>query len=145
MSDMWTVWLCCGNFDTYDSRDEAFQRAHAANNSDGHTPQAIEGPNGEDLTKEFEAYDREQSQRSYEARKARCDDAKSRVAGTVEVRSPGGDWYGERVYSEDERDKQLAEMREAFGPDRVRFVAAVDEPRERERVNDEHDTSRRHQ
>lgn len=123
MSDTWTVWMCCKEFETFDSKGEAFETAHAYSCGDnGHTPHTIEGPNGEDLTAEFKEYDRVEFSRSYEAWKARCDDAESRLVGSVEVRSPGGSWYGERVYSEAYRDELLAEKREEFGSDRVRFV-----------------------
>lgn len=119
----WTVWMCCGEFDTYDNKEDAFGWAHAASESDGgHRPQAVEGPNGEDLTDEFEAYSRAESRRSYEAWKARSDDYRSRLIGSVEVRSPSGEWCAERVYSEESRDRLLAEMRDALGVDRVRFV-----------------------
>lgn len=125
MSGKWTVWKCCSQFEIHDSKEEAFSWAHGENESDsGHRAEAIEDPNGEDLTEEFEAYDREQSRLSSAAYAGRRDDAKRLLVGSVDVRSPSGDWCKESVYSEDERDKLLAEMRETFGSERVRFVAA---------------------
>lgn len=123
MSDQWTVWMCCNEFESFDTKEEAFETAHAYSQGDNsHTPHTIEGPNGEDLTREFEEYDSLKSRRSYDAWKARCDDARSRLVGSVEVRSPRGAWYGENVYSDASRDQLLAEKRAAFGPERVRFV-----------------------
>lgn len=125
----WTIWLCCQQFEVCDSREEAFEEAHIYDSSDnGHMVQRIEGPNGEDLSKEFGQYSAAESKRSYEEWKARCEDAEKRLLGTVEVQSPGGSWYGERVYSEADRDQQLAEKREAFGEDRVRFVKKPRKP-----------------
>lgn len=126
MSARWSVWMCCSEVETFDSKEEAFETAHAYSCGDNsHTPHTIEGPGGEDLTAEFEEYDRVEFRRSYDDWKARCADAERRLVGSVEVRSPAGAWYGERVYSDAYRDELLAEKREAFGPDRVRFIPAT--------------------
>lgn len=126
MSDVWTVWMCCEKFETFDSKEEAFETAHAYSYGDNcHMPHAVEGPNGEDLTEEFKAYDFVEFRRSYDAWKVQCEAAKSRLVGSVEVRSPDGAWYGEHVYSEEYRDELLAEKLAAFGDERVRFVPAT--------------------
>lgn len=127
----WTVWLCCQKFEVCDSKEEAFEEAWCYDRSDnGHMVQRIEGPNGEDLTKEFGEYSAAESKRDYEEWKARSAEAERKLLGSVEVKSPGGSWYGERVYSEAQRDEQLAEMRAAYGMDRVRFTKKPRKPGE---------------
>lgn len=127
MGRQWTVWMCCRKFEVFESKEEAFEAAHTYSCSDNcHTPHTIEGPNGEDYSGEFKEYDRVEFRKSYDALTERREAAQRSLVGSVEVRSPGGSWYGERVYSDAYRDELFAEMREIFGPDRVRFIPAAD-------------------
>lgn len=119
----WIVWLCCNQFDIYDTKAEAFQEAHWQGNGDNaHQPYAIEGPGGVDLTEEFKRYSHEASKRESEAYQSRVKEAEQTLLGSVDVKSPSGAWYSERVYNETYRNEILATYREAFGDSRVRFV-----------------------
>ena len=46
----YTVWLCCGEFEQEDDRDDALSMAASMMDGEYHTVLAVEGPDGEDLT-----------------------------------------------------------------------------------------------
>lgn len=115
---MYTVWLCCGEFEQEDTREEAVGLAVAMMGGDGHTVLAVEGPGGEDLMAEVEAEERRRSREWLAARQASPE-----PIGKVEVAGPTGKWWGQEwVYSESQRDTELADQRAVYGDDRVRYV-----------------------
>lgn len=119
MGDIYTIWMCCGNFDQEDSREEAISMAVAIMNGDsGHNVIAVEGPNGENLMPEAEA---ESSRLTQEWLKRR--QTSPLAIGVIELKAPNGTWLGrEPVYGKTERDDKLADQILIYGKDRVRWV-----------------------
>jgi hypothetical protein len=115
---VYTIWLCCHEFEQEDTREEAISMAAAYINGDHHTVFAVEGPDGEDLLPEAEAEADERSRKWSEQRREA-----PKMIGYVEVKDPSGKWWGrDYIYSEARRDEALAEYRSAYGQDRVRYV-----------------------
>lgn len=120
---MYTVWKCCGDYDQHDTKQEAFDDGYYTNESDyGHRVVDIEGPNGEDLTEEYEHwYDKKSGESTHDYIKMSQEYEKKKI-GTVDVKSPEGRWCPQTVYNDEERAKLVANGLAAYGPDRVRFT-----------------------
>lgn len=115
---VFSVWMCCGEVEQEDTREEALSLAAALMNGDNHQVFAVEGPDGEDLTAEAEALARERSERWLAESRSR-----PKPIGRVEIAGPTGNWWGrEFVYSDESRDRMMAEMTQAYGENRVRYV-----------------------
>lgn len=117
----YTIWLCCGEFEQENNREEAVSMAASLLNGDGHQVHAVEGPDGEDLTREAEALSRQRSQEWV----AQSREQRARYLGHVEVQGPRKGLIGrEYCYSPEARDREMAELTATYGPDRVRWVPA---------------------
>lgn len=115
----YTIWMCCGEFEQEDTREEAISLAAGLMNSDGHQVIAVEGPNGEDLLAEAEEKDRKRSDQWVEESRTRM----QKYIGHIEVKGPTGKWWGRiGCFSTEFRDSEMAAMVKVYGAGRVRFV-----------------------
>lgn len=122
---MFTVWLCCRNYDEYDTKEEAFEEAHWATERDGdHQPISIEGPDHEDLTSEWTRYHQEQSDKEWSRSTAYRLTQEAKFIGTLEIKSPRGDWCPQRMYDMETKNAAMANAWNRYGPDRVRYISA---------------------
>lgn len=120
---MYTIWMCCGEFEQFDNRDEAITSAAAYMNGEGHRILGVEGPNFEDLMPRVE----EESDKQSQSWSNIFPKSAPRPIGRIEIMGPTGQWWGwEPMYTQAEMNKRIAELRDEYGTQRVRWIESVD-------------------
>ncbi len=118
----WTTWACCGEYEQFQSQEEAFAHAYYLEDADvsAHTVEVIEGPDGTDLMggEAWNTYVREQDHRAKERHKLV---QKTKPVGYIEIQA-NGRVYRDAAYTEEALVAEYARNVDIYGEDRVEKV-----------------------